>query len=89
MQRVWLEAMPYYCSAIYFACDGVPLRLRDERCMCAESVECGKKVFEYETEATKWCRAWLPTFRILDWDGQAGWSWRPPKRKREDAECEF
>ena len=66
------------------ACDGAPLSKFDfPPCVCAESVECGKRCFEYETEANKWCKAWMMTFRILDWDGTAGWSWRPPmKRKR-------
>ena len=81
--------MPFYCQAIYYARDdGVPLRARDDIWPNAVTVVAGTKRFDEQTDADRWCRAWVRTFNILDWHGQAGWDVRAPKRSLENAETE-
>ena len=69
-------SMPYYACAFYYACDGEPLRIADELCVCAERVYVGEARFDLQIAVDKWCRAWMRVFSILDWQGHAGWSWR-------------
>lgn len=88
MQRVWLEAMPWFCRADYFACGGVPLGRRTPMCVCAEWGEIGRARFETEIEADRWCTAWNLTFRICDLDGQCWGHWSPNDEESETDEEE-